>query len=80
MEIKPLGFRDLYTETPKTIFKEHNNWVLFVIWSLDSKYIISGDYNAIIIIWSVETCNKCFILKGHKKWITSLSCRPMNID
>lgn len=54
------------------VFLEHTHWVLCVKWSHDSNMLASGGMDSIICIWDRNF--KCTTrLKGHTKWITSLS-------
>lgn len=58
-------------------YLEHKNWVLSVKWSPDGRLLASGGMDGNICIWRMASGVECVaILKGHSKWITSISWEP----
>ena len=80
-------FWDMNTDT-QIINKEnndnlnlHNNWILTLVFSPDNSIMISGDVDGYFCIWDIinlkPKINKS--IKAHKKWITSISFKPLNL-
>jgi len=72
---------DLMTESPAATCEGHKGWVLFVAFSPDGKTLASAGMDTVILIWDAETGKRLGSpLKGHKKFITSLSWEPLIKD
>ena len=71
---------DLNTETLQFTCAGHTNWVLCLAWSPDGKIVASGGMDNLIFLWDARTGKAlCPPLKGHKKWITSISWEPYHL-
>jgi WD40 repeat protein len=58
----------------------HKNWVLCIAWSPNSKYLVSGCKNGMIMSWNVETGKRIGPpMTGHKQWITALCWAPYHL-
>jgi len=69
---------DLLTESPEKTCEGHTGWVLFVAFSPDGKTLASGGMDNNILIWDAVTGEQLGKpLKGHKKFITSISWEPL---
>jgi ribosome assembly protein 4 len=69
---------DLMTESPAHTCEGHKGWVLFVAFSPDGKTLASGGMDNNILIWDANTGEQVGKpLKGHKKFITSISWEPL---
>jgi len=65
---------DLNTECPLHTCEGHKDHVLFVAFSPDSKLVASGGMDKVIMLWDSETGEQFgHSLKGHKKFVTSIS-------
>lgn len=59
----------------------HKNWVLCIAWSPNSKYLVSGCKNGMIMSWNVETGKRVGPpMTGHKQWITALCWAPYHLS
>ena len=68
---------DTDTGTPKFTLKGHTGWVLVVSFSPDGKFLATGSMDNTVRLWDVATGDALGQpLKGHSKWITSLSWEP----
>lgn len=73
-------FWDVYTTTPKFVCKGHASHVLCTAFSPDGKYFASADKTGQVRVWSPDTGTEvCSTLRGHKKWVTSLSWEPLHV-
>ncbi|AAS52944.1 AER263Cp [Eremothecium gossypii ATCC 10895] len=71
---------DCDTQTPLCTLKGHSNWVLCVAWSADGEVIATGSMDATIRLWDSEKGQSLGdALRGHTKWITSLSWEPIHL-
>lgn len=62
-------------------FIGHKNWVLCIAWSPNSKYLVSGCKNGLIMSWNVETGKRVGPpMTGHKQWITALCWAPYHLS
>lgn len=69
---------DLATESPDVTCEGHKGWVLFVAFSPDGKTLASGGMDNNILLWDAFTGAQIGLpLKGHKKFITSISWEPL---
>lgn len=72
---------DIDTETPHHTLEGHKNWILVVCWSPDGLRLASAGADGTIRIWNpVSGVALGKALKGHGKWITSLSWRPLHLE
>jgi len=68
---------DCDTGTPRHTLKGHSSWVLVVSFSPDGKILATGSMDNTVRLWDVKTGEALGgPLKGHTKWITSLSWEP----
>ena len=88
-----LRFWDMNTDTPIDINKKenededenniqiHNAWILNITFSPDGSLLITGDVDGYFGIWDpikyIPKISKA--TKAHKKWITSISFKPLHL-
>ena len=88
-----LRFWDMNTDTPIDIIKKenededenniqiHNAWILNITFSPDGSLLITGDVDGYFGIWDpikyIPKISKA--TKAHKKWITSISFKPLHL-
>ena len=88
-----LRFWDMNTDTPIDINKKenededenniqiHNTWILNITFSPDGSLLITGDVDGYFGIWDpikyIPKISKA--TKAHKKWITSISFKPLHL-
>ena len=88
-----LRFWDMNTDTPIDINKKenededenniqiHNVWILNITFSPDGSLLITGDVDGYFGIWDpikyIPKISKA--TKAHKKWITSISFKPLHL-
>lgn len=73
---------DCETGTPFATLKGHTSWVLAVAYSPDGDTIATGSMDNTIRLWdgrSGAPLNNNAPLRGHSKWITSLSWEPFHL-
>jgi ribosome assembly protein 4 len=59
----------------------HRNHVLCAVWSPNGKLFVSADRAGEIRIWDPKTGKQIgSCLRGHRKWVTSLSYEPFHSD
>jgi ribosome assembly protein 4 len=69
---------DLNTETPEYTMEGHKGWVMYVAFSPDGKILASAGADNNIFLWNPETGEQLGpMLKGHKKYVTSLAWEPL---
>ncbi|XP_076453353.1 notchless protein homolog 1-like [Babylonia areolata] len=78
-------FWDLNTETPQYTCKGHRNYVICLAWSPNGQKLASGSYtthnNGEVMIWDPKTGKQIGqTLTGHRKWVSSLSWKPLHLD
>ncbi|KIK02382.1 hypothetical protein K443DRAFT_6159 [Laccaria amethystina LaAM-08-1] len=72
---------DLNTETPSHVLSGHKGWVLCVEWEAMERKLASGGHDGHVRIWDPKTGKPIGdALKGHTKWITSLSWEPIHLN
>lgn len=78
---KTVRIWDCDTGTPFSTLKGHSGWVLAVSYSPDGSMIASGDERGIVCIWEAATGKPIGSpLKGHTKFVTSLSWEPYHLQ
>ncbi|GAA5925921.1 WD40 repeat domain-containing protein [Sporobolomyces koalae] len=73
---------NLDSETPAATLAGHQNWVLCVEWDGLERFVATGSMDNQVRLWDPKTgkCSGEQSLKGHTKWITSLSWEPVHIN
>lgn len=71
---------DCDTQTPLATLTGHRNWVLCCSYSPDGEMIATGSMDNTIRLWDSKHGKPIGdALKGHLKWITSLSWEPFHL-
>jgi ribosome assembly protein 4 len=74
-------FWNVTTSLPSHTCLGHRNHILCATWTPDGENFISADKAGEIRVWDPRTGKgRGQPLKGHKKWVTSLSCEPYHCD
>ncbi|KAF8889288.1 WD-repeat protein [Infundibulicybe gibba] len=72
---------NLDTETPSHTLSGHKGWVLCVEWEAMERKLATGGHDGHVRLWDPKTGKPLGdALKGHSKWITSLSWEPIHIN
>ncbi|KZP11144.1 WD40 repeat-like protein [Athelia psychrophila] len=72
---------DLNTETPSHVLSGHKGWVLCVEWEAMERKLATGGHDGHVRLWDPKTGKPIGdALKGHSKWITSLSWEPIHLN
>lgn len=72
-------FWDTRTCTPRQTCEGHRSHVLCTAWSPDGERFASGDRSGELRVWDPKTGEPVGRpLRGHRKWITSVSWEPMH--
>ncbi|KAF8586452.1 WD40 repeat-like protein [Ramaria rubella] len=75
---------DLDTETPSHVLVGHKGWVLCVEWEARERKLATGGHDghaSSVRLWDPKTGKPIGdALKGHSKWVTSLSWEPIHIN
>ncbi|THU89690.1 WD-repeat protein [Dendrothele bispora CBS 962.96] len=72
---------DLNTETPSHTLSGHKGWVLCVEWEAMERVLATGGHDNHVRLWDPKTGKPIGdALKGHSKWITSLSWEPIHLN
>ncbi len=56
--------------------KEHENWVLSVVFSPDGKTLASGGEDNTIRVWNVNTGACKRVIMGHSHWVCAIAFNP----
>mmetsp|Transcript_23022 Transcript_23022/g.33685 ORF Transcript_23022/g.33685 Transcript_23022/m.33685 type:complete len:506 (-) Transcript_23022:14-1531(-) len=74
-------FWNVTTSLPAHTCMGHRNHILCAAWSPDGRIFVSADKSGEIHMWDPRTGKALGQpLKGHKKWVTSLSFEPLHCD
>ncbi|EED79719.1 predicted protein [Postia placenta Mad-698-R] len=72
---------DLSTETPSHVLSGHKGWVLCVEWEAMERKLATGGHDGHVRLWDPKTGKPMGdALKGHTKWVTSLSWEPVHLN
>ncbi|KAK0245347.1 WD40 repeat-like protein [Armillaria nabsnona] len=72
---------DLNTETPSHVLSGHKGWVLCVEWEAMERKLATGGHDGHVRLWDPKTGKPIGdALKGHAKWVTSLSWEPIHLN
>ncbi|KAI0796167.1 WD-repeat protein [Abortiporus biennis] len=72
---------DLFTETPSHVLSGHKGWVLCVEWEAMERKLATGGHDGHVRLWDPKTGKPIGdALKGHTKWVTSLSWEPIHLN
>ncbi len=72
---------DLNTETPSHVLSGHKGWVLCVEWEAMERKLATGGHDGHVRLWDPKTGKPIGdALKGHTKWVTSLSWEPIHLN
>jgi len=71
---------DINTETPSHVLTGHVGWVLCVEWEAMERKLATGGHDGHVRLWDPKTGKPIGeAMKGHSKWITSLSWEPIHM-
>lgn len=74
-------FWNVVTSMPTHTCTGHRDHVLCTVWSPNGQYFVSADRSGEIRVWDPATGQpRGQPLRGHRKWITSLSFEPLHMD
>ena len=74
-------FWDVSSSMPLHTCSGHKHHVLCTAWSPDNASFVSADRSGTLIVWDPSTGRQRGTpMKGHSKWITSLSFEPYHVD
>ncbi|ESK90823.1 putative wd-repeat protein [Moniliophthora roreri MCA 2997] len=72
---------NLDTETPSHTLIGHKGWVLCVEWEAMERLLATGGHDGHVRLWDPKTGKAIGdALKGHSKWVTSLSWEPIHLQ
>ncbi|KZS94524.1 WD40 repeat-like protein [Sistotremastrum niveocremeum HHB9708] len=72
---------NLDTETPSHTLEGHKGWVLCVEWEARERKLATGGHDGHVRLWDPKTGKALGdAMKGHSKWVTSLSWEPIHIN
>ncbi|GJJ11383.1 hypothetical protein Clacol_005615 [Clathrus columnatus] len=72
---------DINTETPSHVLVGHKGWVLCVEWEARERKLATGGHDGHVRLWDPKTGKPMGdALKGHSKWVTSLSWEPIHLN
>ncbi|KAF9071677.1 WD40-repeat-containing domain protein [Rhodocollybia butyracea] len=72
---------DLNTETPSHTLVGHKGWVLCVEWEARERILATGGHDGHVRLWDPKAGKPLGdALKGHTKWITSLTWEPIHLN
>ncbi|KAF5393352.1 hypothetical protein D9757_000546 [Collybiopsis confluens] len=72
---------DLNTETPSHTLVGHKGWVLCVEWEAMERLLATGGHDGHVRLWDPKSGKPVGdAMKGHTKWITSLSWEPIHLN
>ncbi|KAG7092051.1 hypothetical protein E1B28_008432 [Marasmius oreades] len=71
---------NLDTETPSHTLLGHKGWVLCVEWEAMERLLVTGGHDGHVRLWDPKTGKAIGdAMKGHSKWVTSLSWEPIHL-
>ncbi|KAI3386281.1 hypothetical protein SNEBB_007623 [Seison nebaliae] len=71
---------DMNTQLIDNVFRGHKEWLLVVEWASNGKYIGSACKEGTICVWNLkENRLQSKKIMAHKKWINSLSWKPLHL-
>jgi len=71
---------DLNTELPSHTLVGHKGWVLCVEWEAMGRKVATGGHDGQVRLWDPKAGKALGdAMKGHTKWITSLSWEPIHL-
>ncbi|KAL0945334.1 hypothetical protein HGRIS_000832 [Hohenbuehelia grisea] len=72
---------NLDTETPSHVLSGHKGWVLCVEWEALERRVATGGHDGQVRLWNPKTGAAIGdALRGHTKWVTSLSWEPIHLN
>ena len=72
---------DLDTATPEFTLNGHKHWVIVIAWSPNGAKLASASVDGGIMVWDTTTSPPSSIkLAGHKKYVSSLTWKPVHRD
>ncbi|KAF9255437.1 ribosome assembly protein [Marasmius fiardii PR-910] len=72
---------NLDTETPSHTLVGHKGWVLCVEWEAMERVLATGGHDGHVRLWDPKTGKPIGdAMKGHSKWVTSLSWEPIHLS
>jgi len=67
---------DAATGVQVSVFSGHTNCVVSIAFSLDGKFLVSGDYDRTIKLWDIQTGGVIRTFCGHTGWVISIAMSP----
>ncbi|MEM9450683.1 MAG: NB-ARC domain-containing protein [Cyanobacteria bacterium P01_E01_bin.6] len=67
---------DLETGDCRYQLKGHKNWVRFVTFCPEGRFLASASEDHTVKIWNSQTGHCCYTLQGHSNWVRSVAFSP----
>ncbi len=75
-ECKLHGVNFANSEFKESVFPQRLSNILSMVYSPDNQFLVTGDVNGEICVWSLKENRLVSILKGHAGWVHSVAFSP----